>query len=138
MRSDQYEDYRSIQDIVDEMMMNEKKTNKNQKIKKKSNNLAKPEPYQELMKKEDKMTQLMEDIHNYKVKKENKHDFLLTSPLHVIIYKLFNTINDIGNELRTVTDINDVISIFLKKDRLVYTGIIIVISSLVMLVLISM
>ena len=132
MRIDQYENFKNIEDIVNEMLDDRKKSRKSKNF-----NINKTEPYQELMNKEDKIIDLMEDIHKYKVEKENKHDFLLTSPLHVIIYKLFNTINDIGNELRNINDINQIIDIFLKKNRLVYTGIIIVILAIIMLLLVS-
>lgn len=140
MRIDQCEEYRNIQDIVDDMMKNDHKPTKKKthKTRVKAGDLAKPEPYQELMNKENKMIELIEDIHQYKVDKENKHKFLLTSPLHVILSRLFDTVNDIGNDLRGVMDFNDIISILLNKERLVYTGIILVVFSIVLLLLLSL
>jgi len=115
-----YETVKDIEDIV-----NEKKV--------KNFNLSKEDEYQRLMNKEDKMINLLEDMQSTKKKKETNYDFLTSSPIHVVIFKLYTTILDIISELKNAKEFMDVIGIFLKKDRIVYTGIIFLLISILLM-----
>jgi hypothetical protein len=130
MRIDQCENFASIEDVINDLTIN--------KSSKSDYTLNTAEPYQQLMQKENKVLELMDDIHKYKVDSQTNYQFLTTSPLHVIIYRLYQTINRIAQELSQVTDVYDIIRVIIKKERLVYTGIVIVLMSVFMLLLISL
>ena len=143
MRIDSFENFRGIEEIVNEMMDDDRKqrtSNDTRSAKTTSKNfmIDKSETYQEIMKKEDRVIDLMEDIHTYKKEKDSNYKFLTTSPLYVIIYRLYKTVNDIGKELRNASDFNDVVNILIRTDRVVYTGIVLVLFSIIMLLLISL
>jgi hypothetical protein len=115
-----YETVKDIEDIV-----NEKKV--------KNFNLSKEDEYQRLMNKEDKMINLLEDMQSTKKKKETNYDFLISSPIHVVIFKLYTTILDIISDLKNANELMDVFGIFLKKDRVLYTGIIFLLISILLM-----
>jgi hypothetical protein len=115
-----YETVKDIEDIV-----NEKKV--------KNFNLSKEDEYQRLMNKEDKMINLLEDMQSTKKKKETNYDFLISSPIHVVIFKLYTTILDIISDLKNANEFMDVFGIFLKKDRVLYTGIIFLLISILLM-----
>jgi hypothetical protein len=115
-----YETVKDIEDIV-----NEKKV--------KNFNLSKEDEYQRLMNKEDKMINLLEDMQSTKKKSETNYDFIISSPIHVVIFKLYTTILDIISDLKNAKEFMDVFGIFLKKDRIVYTGIIFLLISILLM-----
>lgn len=115
-----YETVKDIEDIV-----NEKKVN--------NFNLSKADEYQRLMNKEDKMINLLEDMQSSKKKQATNYDFLISSPIHVVIFKLYTTILDIISELRHTKELMDILGVFLKKERIVYTGILFVLISILLM-----
>ena len=116
--------YETIKDFKDVIHNRNKDT---------SFNLEKSDIYQTLMKKEDKILDILSEIDQKD--RESKYTFLLSSPLHIIIKKILDTIIDISKEIYDTTDITDIVFILLKKDRLVYTGIIILLFSFFLIII---
>jgi hypothetical protein len=115
-----YEDYKDIEDIINENYNNR-------------NDLSKTDVYQTLMNKEEKIIDVLNNMSNYKQKKDSTFKYLISSPLNVIVMKVFYNINDLIEDLYDKRNINEIIDTILKKDRLVYVGIFVVVIALLLL-----
>tara|TARA_B110000261_G_C13085721_1_gene357760 strand:+ start:1863 stop:2240 length:378 start_codon:yes stop_codon:yes gene_type:complete len=121
MNTHLYEEIRSIEDII-----NEKKNKVN-------DNISTEDEYTRLMKKEDAVLNILDDMKKQKDNNDDVKNYFTTAPIHVIIFKTFNTIMRIINEVSNQDDLYQVVDLFLKKDNLIYVGIAFVIFSFLLM-----
>lgn len=122
MNTHLYEEIRSIEDII-----NDKKPKK--RI---TNNLQIEDEYTTLKNKEEKILNLLEDMHKMKDQDETTHYFT-NAPLHVTIFKTFKTMIQIYNDLIKQDDIYKMVDILLNKKNIVYVGTTFVILSILLM-----
>lgn len=96
-------------------------------------NLETDEPYQTLMKKEEKVLNLIDDIHKHNVESRSNVDTLLSSPLHVVVLRTLNTLTDVFNELSEASTMYDVLDAIVKKERATYIGIVFVFLAIILM-----
>jgi hypothetical protein len=89
--------------------------------------------YHKLMKKEEKVLNVLTDIHQQK--QENTLHYFMNTPVHIILQKLISTLKTIISEMYKAKDVMDIMNIITKKDRLIYTGVIFVIIALIMIII---
>ena len=89
--------------------------------------------YHKLMKKEEKILDVLTDIHQQK--QENTLHYFMNTPFHIILQKLISTLKTIISEMYNAKDVMDIMNIITKKDRLIYTGVIFVIIALIMIII---
>lgn len=114
MNTHLYEEIRSIEEII-----NENKT--------KSEGLYTEDDYTKLMKKEDKVLDLLDDMKKKKNEESASMAYFLSSPIHVIIFKTFRIIMKIITESCNKNDIFQVIDLILMRENVIYVGIALVI-----------
>lgn len=104
-----------------------------------NDNLQKEDIYQKLINKEDiilkSLTNMSNNEQQNKTNLSNK--YLLTSPLHLIIKKVFQTINIVIHEISLTSEPSEIFNIILKKDRIIYLGIFCIFISFLLLLLSS-
>jgi hypothetical protein len=115
----------TLNDIKD--IVNGTRDNRNQSVHKNS------DVYQNLMQKEDKVINLLNDIHQHE--KEKRFTYLMNTPLHLIVVNLITTLNDIMRDLYHCKTASDMMGVVLQKDRMVYTGMLVITFGLVMLLM---
>jgi|UniRef100_A0A6C0BRI8 hypothetical protein len=91
------------------------------------------EIYQKLMKKEEKVLDVLNDIHKHKY--ETTLQFFMNTPIHIILRKIIATGENIYTELYDSHDILDFVKVITKKERLIYTGVIFVLIGLVLTII---
>lgn len=89
--------------------------------------------YHKLMKKEEKILNVLTDIHQQK--QENTLHYFMNTPVHIILQKLISTLKTITSEMYNAKDVMDIMNIITKKDRLIYTGVIFIIIALIMIII---
>jgi hypothetical protein len=89
--------------------------------------------YHKLMKKEEKILNVLTDIHQQK--QENTLHYFMNTPVHIILQKLISTLKKITSEMYNAKDVMDIMNIITKKDRLIYTGVIFIIIALIMIII---
>lgn len=89
--------------------------------------------YHKLMKKEEKILDVLTDIHQQK--QENTLHYFMNTPVHIILQKLISTLKTIISEMYNAKDVMDIMNIITKKDRLIYTGVIFVTIALIMIII---
>lgn len=116
--------YDTINDIKDVINNNTNKVNFN---------LQKSDVYQDLIQKEDKILNILNDIDTKE--RESKYEYILNAPLHMIVKTLFKTLLEISSELYRNDDIVNLTHIFFKKERIIYTGIILVLIAIILILI---
>jgi len=91
------------------------------------------EIYQKLMKKEEKVLNVLNDIHKHKY--ENTLQFFMNTPIHKILKNIISTGENIYTELYESRDILDFVKVITKKERLIYTGVIFILIGLVLTII---
>lgn len=86
--------------------------------------------YEELIKKEENVLHTINRVANLKATEDQKKTDFLSMPMHQIILKLYATLKAIHHELLRVKSVKQVPKIFLKDDRKIYLGIMLVILAL--------
>lgn len=119
-----YNSYDDIMKIVN---------NTDENIDNKDFDLSTEDIYHKLMKKEEKILDVLTDIHNKK--QENSLHYFMNTPIHKILQKLINTLQIITAEIYQAKDLIEVMNILIKKDRLIYTGVIFVIIAILMIIM---
>lgn len=119
-----YNSYDDIMKIVN---------NTNENVDNKDFDLQTEDIYHKLMKKEEKILDVLTDIHQQK--QENTLHYFMNTPVHIIFQKLISTLRTITSEMYNAKDVMDIINIISKKDRLIYTGVIFVIIALIMIII---
>jgi hypothetical protein len=122
MNTHLYESYKDIEDII-----NDRGDSDNNDL------LEKEETYQKLMNKEDTVLNLLNDMSEKKREKESKYQYMVSSPVHVVVYRVFNSILDIIKEASEKETYDELFVVIFRKDRIVYLGIFIVVVSLVLM-----
>ena len=117
-----YNNYKEIKDIFEN-----------------NENLQTEDIYQKLTNKEDIILKSLNNISNNEQKNKTNlsYKYLLTSPLHVIIKKIFQTINIVIHEISLTSEPSQIFDIILKKERIIYLGIFCVFISFLLLLLSS-
>lgn len=119
-----YNSYDDIMKIVN---------NTDENVDNKNFDLQTEDIYHKLMKKEDKILDVLTDIHQQK--QENTLHYFMNTPVHLIFQKLISTLRTITSEMYNAKDVMDIINIISKKERLIYTGVIFVIIALIMIII---
>jgi len=102
--------------------------------KKKGNyNLETEELYQTLLNKEEKVLDLINDIHMNKLKSKSELESFVSSPLHVIVFKTFKTLSTVLSELMEVSNVYEVVDILVKKEYSTYIGIVFVFFAIILM-----
>lgn len=96
-------------------------------------NLETDEPYQTLMKKEEKVLNLIDDIHKHNVESKNIVGTLLASPLHVVVLKTLKTMTEVFSELSEASTAYDVMDAVVKNERVTYVGIVFVFLAIILM-----
>ena len=96
-------------------------------------NLETDEPYQTLMKKEEKVLNLIDDIHKHNVESKNTVGTLLSSPLHVVVLKTLKTMTEVFSELSEASTAYDVMDAVVKNERVTYVGIVFVFLAIILM-----
>ena len=109
---------------IDNIIDNQKRTNYN---------LKKEDDYQMLMNKENKVLNLLDDIHKEKQKQRSKYDYLWSAPVHVVIYKTFQKLTTILQELSEVSDIYDLLDVVTSQENVLYVGILFVFLAIILM-----
>lgn len=120
MNTHLYEEIKSIDDII---KGNTKKVGK----------LAKVDDYTSIMKKEDRVLNMLDDVHQSNLETESLHKYFITTPIHVIIFKTFNILTNIYSEIGSQQDVYQIINLFLKKGNVIYVGVSLVILSFLLM-----
>lgn len=120
-----------IYDSYDDIMKIINNTDEN--VNNKDFDLQTEDIYHKLMKKEEKILNVLDDIHKHK--HENTIQYFFNQPIHIILQKLINTIKVISHEVYNSKDMFDIINIISKKDRLIYTGVLFIMIALVLIIL---
>ena len=121
MNTHLYEEIRSIEDII--------KDNKPMQ----SERITTVDEYTKLINKEDKILDLLNDVYKKNNEEVNSTKYFVSSPIHVIIFKTFNTITKLINEISKKNDIFQVLDLILSKDNIIYVGISFVIFSFLLM-----
>lgn len=121
MNTHLYEEIRSIEDIINENGL------------KKNDTIDVIDPYTKLMKKEDKILNMLNDVHKTKKEKEQSVKYFTSAPIHVIIFKTFKSITNIYNEIGAKDDIFQIVELMLMKENVIYVGISLVIFSFLLM-----
>jgi|TARA_Y100000389_G_C17035953_1_gene305760 hypothetical protein len=119
-----YNSYDDIMKIVN---------NTDENVDNKNFDLQTEDIYHKLMKKEEKILDVLTDIHQQK--QENTLHYFMNTPVHLIFQKLISTLRTITSEMYNAKDVMDIINIISKKERLIYTGVIFVIIALIMIII---
>lgn len=119
-----YNSYDDIMKIVE---------NTDENVNNKDFDLQTEDIYHKLMKKEEKVLDVLNDIH--KQKQENSLYYFMNTPIHVILQKIVITLRIISNEVYHSKDILEIIQIISKKERLIYTGVIFIIVGVVLTII---
>ena len=122
MNTHLYEEIKSIEDVINE-----------EKPKQVSNKLQTEDEYTKLKNKEDKILTLLDDIHSKKAEDMDSIKYFSSAPLHVIIFKTFKTILNLGKEIRSKDDPYQIVELILKKENIIYVGIALVIFSILLM-----
>ena len=122
MNTHLYEEIKSIEDVINE-----------EKPKQVSNKLQTEDEYTKLKNKEDKILTLLDDIHSKKAEDMDSVKYFSSAPLHVIIFKTFKTILNLGKEIRSKDDPYQIVELILKKENIIYVGIALVIFSILLM-----
>jgi hypothetical protein len=96
-------------------------------------NLETEELYQKLMNKEDKVLNLLDEIHTQKTEAKTNFESFVSAPLHVIIFNTFNTLTKVIIELSETSSINDGVAVILQKDNATYVGILFVFFAIILM-----
>lgn len=97
--------------------------------------LATDEIYQTLMKKEEKVLDVINNMTDYKRTKESEAGRFLNMSLHGVVQKTFRVLTELMEALRHKQNTKDVIHEFVKEGRLIYVGLFVVFVSLFLLLL---
>lgn len=119
-----YNSYDDIMKIVN---------NTDENVNNKDFDLQTEDIYHKLMKKEEKILDVLTDIHQHK--QANTLHYFMNTPVHIILQRLISTLKTIMNEMYKAKDVMDIMNIITKKDRLIYTGVIFVVIALIMIVI---
>ena len=120
-----------IYDSYDDIMKIINNTDEN--VNNKDFDLQTEDIYHKLIKKEEKILNVLDDIHKHK--HQNTLQYFMNTPIHLILHKLVNTIKVISHEVYNSKDMFDIINIISKKDRLIYTGVLFIMIALVLIIL---
>jgi uncharacterized protein YjhX (UPF0386 family) len=91
--------------------------------------------YQTLMKKEDKVLDVINNITDYKRTKEQEGLLFINMPLHRLLRKMMDTTIDLFHSLKYKKTVKEVANEFFKKDRSIYIGLLIIIVAIFILLL---
>lgn len=122
-----YEEIQCVEDLIKDTISQKENA-------KKRNSLNTNDPYTSLMNKEEKVLNMLNDYRKSEDDKQSAHKYLLTSPIHVVVFRTFRVLSKIMNDVYDSSgSINDVVSILLRKENVVYVGIFLVTLSILMM-----
>jgi hypothetical protein len=119
-----YEEIRSIEEVINDTKSHQASLN---------HNISTEDDYTKMMNKEDKVLNLFNDIAKSKDQEKNSLLFFTSTPIHVVIFKTFQTVVRILNEVKYKNDIYQIIDLILKKENIIYVGISFVIFSFLLM-----
>lgn len=111
----------------------------NNSTKPKNNHISTEDIYQTLMAKEEVLLSTLNQMNanEMKLQEQTSMKYIMTTPLHVLIKRIFIVINETINELSNIKEFMDVFDIVLHKDRRIYLGIFFIMISILLLMFIS-
>lgn len=111
----------------------------NNSIKPKNNHISTEDIYQTLMAKEEVLLSTLNQMNanEMKLQEQTSLKYIMTTPLHVLIKRIFIVINETIKELSNIKEVTDVFDIVLHKDKRIYLGIFFIIISIILLMFIS-
>lgn len=118
--------YEQIQDIEDIINDTKKQKRRDQKI-------STEDEYTKLINKETKILKLLDDVEENRQQEKNYVKHFTSAPIHIIIFRIFKTLTDIGHELRKQKNIYEIIDFSLRKERIIYLGLFFMILSIILM-----
>lgn len=123
-----YAEVQQIEDFINDDLHRPKVDGYNTK-------LGTEDVYQTLMKKEDKVLDVINNITDYKRTKEHEGLLFINMPLHRLLRKMMETTIDLFHSLKYKKTAKEVVNEFFKKDRSIYIGLLIIIVAIFILLL---
>jgi hypothetical protein len=123
-----YAEVQQIEDFINDDLHRPKVDGYNTK-------LGTEDVYQTLMKKEDKVLDVINNITDYKRTKEHEGLLFINMPLHRLLRKMMDTTIDLFHSLKYKKTAKEVVNEFFKKDRSIYIGLLIIIVAIFILLL---
>jgi hypothetical protein len=123
-----YAEVQQIEDFINDDLHRPKVDGYNTK-------LGTEDVYQTLMKKEDKVLDVINNITDYKRTKEHEGLLFINMPLHRLLRKMMETTIDLFHSLKYKKTVKEVANEFFKKDRSIYIGLLIIIVAIFILLL---
>lgn len=128
-----YEEIQSVEDLIKDTIR-DTTTSRDDRKRRKDYKLGTEDPYTTMMKKEDKVLNMLNDYRKSEDEKQSAYKYFLTSPIHVVLYKTIRVISNIVQEMMdTGGSPYDLVNIVTKKDNIVYVGITLVFVSILLM-----